>query len=76
MPLVVALNKPFSLSGSGVVSHRNADHVGFNELGFRKYPDFPELREDTDLVRRAWPAGLLTRGWDRNEGGEILLGPR
>lgn len=36
IPLVaVALDQPFTASGNGVVSQREANHVGFNGLTFR-----------------------------------------
>lgn len=59
-PLVVPLDKPYSDSGNGVVSHRTAVHVYYNGLAFRGLRACPELVGRSSLiVQEAWPPGML-----------------
>lgn len=52
VPLVVEMDKPYTPSGKGVVSHRTAHHVGHNGYEFCKLNAFPELRNSSsELVR-------------------------
>lgn len=74
VPLVVALDKPFSASGQGLVSHRTAEHVGFNGIEFRHSNGYPEMRNDSSrLVGQAWPRSILQR-YSTSESEEPVYG--
>lgn len=74
-PLVVPMDREYSPSGNGVVSNRTAHHVGFNGYGFRKLGAFPELRNSSSqLVRRAWPPGLIEPYGSGSGGGDPVYG--
>lgn len=74
-PLVVPLDTPYSPSGSGYVSTRTAEHVGYNGIQFRGLAACPEMRDTSKpLVRRAWPRGLLERHVDRAASDEPVIG--
>lgn len=74
-PLAVPLDREYAPSGSGVVSHRNMVHVGYNGIKFRRLRACPELHNENDpLVRATWPLGLLKRSSSREVSEEPVQG--
>lgn len=72
--LTVPLDRRFSSSGNGLVSQRSAEHVLFNGFEFLISNGYPELKgNSTELVQRAWPAGLL-RPDNMEESGDPVYG--
>ena len=53
-PLVIALDKPYSPSGSGVFLTRTVAHVGYNGSEFRRLAACPKMKYTSKpLLRKA-----------------------